>query len=698
MAKNIFDSGLSEVNAVSSGQSYPALGGPQIVKKNSGIAEAVGAGAGLITAFLESRDKEEESEITKEVDKSIDTSLLAADINSEGDISNVADRLEKLKTAANQGRIVTDKFYISLAQESKRLKTQYPDKSSYINKVFKERGITDPRLELLNDIRKVEEKKRDSQLAREEEIISQASKAGIVVFNEDGNPSSGINRSETLKMAFDAVKTQEEKKRVMSTLGYFQTESGELKPTLRLNYVKLQPALRSATFNEALVGIRPAINEIQGLLRTGDLTKVGDIKRKIDDVIVLADQFRLQQKADSVVLNKAEQEDHMAFVDGLIKDMTQGLLGAKESNDINVIKSATFVMDWWNKNADVLNAKDSPTISRLMRLSPEFAGPLLSIAKYGKGKLESLGSAVGNDLSTFIDMMPKPSGNSGDGDVKLENSESNFGKDQKESRIKTSTTLQQEFINRGIVASNPEESHTWVQSQAPMYNAHIEQALSSNDYKTIFNQITSTNWKANLNIAKSTHPESVNKISSYAYDVAERNLLNTSRELRTDAGGAIMGQDYNIVYDSGLDSFVVKPIVKGSLGQLDPSSDEYKRAVQFRGSDPRLNTGFSQVPAIKNRLDSLNKAYQFMKEFKDSKPGMKSMSNEDWLNQITSSFGQSVQSDNKGWKKEFNQRTGQDADKLGLSNMPVQIKDDTDWSKLEVGTYFFDPEGKLRRK
>lgn len=634
MARNIFDSQLSDVSGVST-PSGSGIGTPPIVKKASsldGVGDALNILAKWDAGNQVRREKKENAEVETGVDAAIDSAFQSTfGINERNDINASMDRLEALQQAASQGRGTADRFNLSLMAEAKALKTKYPDKAQLINQAFRDRGLIDPRTSILQKQAKIEQDRATFEEEIRQRQITNAVDSGYAVFNEPGNPGSGINREKTFAAINEAQQIQQRQNARNQALGIYKKTTGEYGVTMRPAYLAEQPQLRSDAWNMALLGVRPAVNELQKMLVGADPNNLQAIKEQAARIVQQADTYRLNQRAAvATTLNSEEFKDHMNFVENeVIVPLTQAVLNIQNASDLNQIKAAAHVLQLFNDNFQLMNYRDAPTLTRLTLFNRDVATAMLNGVKLGEGILAPGLSVANRELATVMDLMP-PKEKPKDPDMKFDQPETDYGKEDRETRINFGYGQQKNFIDKSIIAERVEDSYAWVKTQTPLYNAFQERKFSPADTKRISDQMLSANYAANLQHAVNHYPENGAKVGAYSFDVVERRLLDIGRELRTTGGGGKLGTEYQFVWNSASNKLEVK--------SLKPKKDNVQSAIEGIATGvpggigiPTFSQDYGNVRALTERLQELNKAIPHLLKTKKFKPNYEGVSDDEFM-------------------------------------------------------------------
>ncbi|MHA2069070.1 MAG: hypothetical protein ACXABY_32305, partial [Candidatus Thorarchaeota archaeon] len=535
-----------------------------------------------------------------------------------------------LKQSARQGRggDVTDKFNLNLLKQAKILKARFPNRTGLINKAFKDRGFVDPRKALLEEQGAIEDAVRLAEAKRTEELLDTAQELGVTILKEDGTE----DREATLqwmrnKQADDAAYAER-----LKVLGLSLQKDGSLKSVMRKEYVLARPGLQRGMFNTVASAMRPLVVQLQTLAKTAKPEDVPLLKAKLEEIVQQADQLRLfNRQTTAGNLSDAEREDHTKFVEGMISDLTRGIVGVQASNDLNAFKTAAMTLDIMTQNAGVMNARDLPTISRLMALGDRnLVSSMISQGIFVGGNYQRLGREVGNELlllgkNNTIPPVPVPK------NPPVETSENGLSDDEKTGRIALTADVQQSFIKRGIVCENEACSYSWLMTQGPALKQSSSDTMSPNDIRVNTKMMLSPNYTANLNRAMEDHPETAAKIGAHAFDVVERNLLNLSRELRGGEFAGRLGADYTIEYDASERAFKIKD-VKGFKKAVLP---KFKGTEVLESRSPQTPAQrFERVSAIADRVKTVNESLPLLLRTKSFKPNLDKISDNKFITEV----------------------------------------------------------------
>lgn len=633
-SKNLFDSDLSEVSAVSA----PSRGGggaPPIVKTASAF-DGVDDALRTIANWDINRQKVRERETVAEVDSGVDQAIENAFAESMGDmyqsdIDSTLDRLDALRKAAGQGRDRTDRFNISLMREAKQLKARYPDRTAAINQAFAARGLIDPRTALLNKQAEIEDNRQRAEEARLEKMIGAAVEGGFAVYKEPGNPGSGVDRPATFAAMQNAADIQKRTAETYQRLGLVRDEKGQLGYTIRPEYAAARPQLEADIWNQALIGLRPAVNNLQAMLAAGNPQNLQMIRDETSNLISMADKFRVRIMQESVMsLNPKEREEHMKFVDEVVlQPLLQVATNIRDAKDINQMQAAANVLDWSSKNFQLMNHRDAPTLSRLVFFNRDLATSFLNNVKLNPNFLEGGNNLASRELNTILDMTP-PNGTPTDAQIDMDAGEGDYSKEQRATRVQVGIKTQQDFISKGIVASTPADVYGWLGTQKPLYNAFKEAPLSGNDVKRLTDQMLTANYSANLTNAVKHFPEAGRKVGAYSFDVVERRLLDLSRELRTTPVGSKIGQEFAFSYNPSKNKFEIK--------SLNPKKDGVQTAIEGIAAGvpggmgvPQFSQDYSRVKVLQDRLNEVNKILPHLAKTRQYKPEYEGVSDDEFL-------------------------------------------------------------------
>lgn len=631
--RNLFNSDLSEVSAV---EAAPIRGAgsipPLMTTPSSGIGEALGILAKWDASRAPAREAEKVAEVEASVDEAIDVSFNEAmgDLASR-DIDLAVDQLSAMREAARQGKDRSDRFNITLMQQAKELKAKYPDRAQLINSAFKERGFIDPRASLLNEQQAVETARLQNEEARQEKMLNAAVEANIAVFNEPGNPGSGVNRTATFAALNEARQNQERTAETMKQLGLVRKEDGTLGYTIRMEYAQARPQLERDIWNQAVIGLRGPVNELQRMLQAANPQNLQEIRQMTGSLMSMADQFRNRILNEvNMSLNPVEREQHMKFVDeSVLQPLLQIATNIRDAKDINQMKAAAEVLDFSSKNFQLMNHQDAPGLTRLSLLGREIASSFMNNVKLSPNMLSSGNRMAGKELSAVLDMLPD-SAEPKSGQMDLDKSETEFGQDERAHRIGVSTNIQQQFVQKGLIASSDPDTYTWIASQKPLYNASKERLLSGNDVKQLTQQMLTNNYRANLDNAVKRFPEEGAKIGSYSFDVVERRLMDLSRELRTSGAGGQIGKDFAFEYNRSANRFEIK--------SLNPKKDNVQSAIEGIAAGvpggmgvTQFSQDYSKVRILQERLTEINNMLPHLAKTKQFKPEYEGVSDDEFL-------------------------------------------------------------------
>ena len=689
---DILESGLSDVSAPG-GISVPRAPRLAPIQTKGNVVEAA---ADIAKILIGGGTAIREKNIARDIDSGVEDAVsrsfqTATGVNETLQIDEAVSRLSKLRQAGAQGKDVTDRFQVALLKESKQLKSRFPHRTSVINDAFRKRGLLDPRIQLLNEQAAIEDKRVASQAAREETLINDAFEIGAAVLNEPGNFASGVNREATLNFMTRQVQNEERKNAIYRQMGIATKKTGEKVFTLRSEYIANRKTLQTITFDRALTGLRPMVNQIQQMIANAGPGDINEVKRQLRTLATQADQFRLAQSREAVGnLNPKEAEDHMAFVDRTISDMARGLVGLEDAKDLSSMKASAQALDIVTKNADIWTARELPSVFRMTRVNPQLVNSIIQVAKFKN--LQKLSEDIGTELTKLTDMMPPATGTSTDTDTNLSGSEDDKGTEDKAVRLGAGIQLQSEFISKGIVAKDANETHVWAQSQAPLFNAQVSGELSSNDAGTLANQHASPNWAANFARAQTTHPETAKRLGGYSYDVTERTILNMGRELRSAKFGlGKLGVNYDINYNEEAQKFEVvnlEPRPAGIRTTTGPSRGRIKVGQQ----EPDPTGRFIQQPGISNRVKQLNKLVPHLTRMRQFKNGPNELNDKEFIDGLTRVV--------TGQQQAVALPTTQEAPARPNTGVPPTVSGDDDpvYQNLDAGDLYVAPDGSLRRR
>lgn len=620
---DVFDTSLSRVQAPRGPRPFGREREGQGTSTVGLVTDLFGTVLGGAVDLIESQGiKEVSTAVDEGITKAFDAAFPGEEIGE--DITSGIDRLVKARKASKQGRDATDRFNLDLMATVKRLKVNNPGREELINKLLRDRGLLDPRVQLLKEQEVLEDKLNAAQLAREEAGINKAVDLGIATFNENGNPASGVDREATLKSLNQLIEAQATSTRILREQGFFKTPSGETKPTLRPQYIANVPAIRRSVFTLAMLGIRAPLNRVSELIAKGTNKDLKEIKAVIQDVVRAADRFRIEQVENTLSLNDAESENYLKFVDDLLVSLTQGVLELENVKDINQMKAMASVLNNAIVNADLLNAEDLSTLFRIGRLSPKAADTLLSIGlATDVERKAALARTVSRELKTLTDMFP-PVRDPKDEDVpKLGSQEEQHSTLDKEDRVQAASDIQQGFISKNILVDTPEDSFAWLASQGPLFNRFIEGTLSENDRNAIANQMLHPNYLANLNKTLSIHPTKAAAVGSYAFDLVQQTLQDTMRQFRNFPSAGQLGLNFSIQFNPQTKQFFVQ--------------DENPLGAARRPGAGALVGGksFADIPGVKQRIDKINKMVPFLVQTREFKEIFKGSTEVDFVADLT---------------------------------------------------------------
>lgn len=559
--------------------------GAPIISKG-GVGDALAGLGNVLNVGAKAIEAKADQAIDKGVQVAIeDTNEEVLGIRPDMQIDDQLDQLKKVQAAVAQGEDYFDRFNVTLGSKVSSLRASNPGYNEKINEKLASYKLTDPNVALSKKITDLQGANEKAQQAAQDKIVVDMVGSGSAVYTEVGNPSSPVNRAETVKAYYAAEENAAKIDKLRKARGIFRREkTGENFYGLGDDYIENQQGLFEGTYGEIVLGIRPVANSLNQLIRTG--ASVEQVHEKIGQVTQLTDAYRQKALKNTAQMNSAEAEDYMKFVDNNLMGVSQGILALKDIKDLNAISDSLKTYEAWVNNAKYRNVKDAPGLSRLVTIHPQLAATALNLAKFKPGITTALGDQTGAELYTVLDIFPNKgkTGVSTDKDTPVGTGNQGKSDEQIEQRQVFGAKMIQGIINNNQVNSDSKDNHVWIMSQDPLLDAYRKQKLSEQDKAQLFKQMTTPNYLANLKAAADTHPESAKVLGAYAHDMALTGISTVAREMM-GAGDLVKFKpgENAIRYDNLTGEFV-----PAAVGEVNKSSQAYLRLTTLNKAIPLL--------------------------------------------------------------------------------------------------------------
>ncbi len=592
-----FNSDLTGTDAPSAPGSFRGTGRPVTPQRESSTLDTVlGIGETIFKGGLEIVAQKRKRGLQAEVAESISSNL---------------SQLRKLKAAGDQNINMSQEINVRLAAKAKELRVKGFDPEE-INKAFRDEGFLPPKAALFNDLAAEELREEVAQANRMEEFLDAAVERNVQVKNPDGS----MNRGATIAQAQLEATAQQSQAALFAELGLVVGTDGKISETARPEYFVKRVQIRKDVFTEVLIGMRGHINVLQDMLANATLKDLPAIEEQIQGITKIADQYRLQQVRNSVLLNKPEAADHMAFVDSVLLSITGGILDLEDIGDLNAMKATVAAVNWANQHTEFINFRDFSAISRFSKLNDRIGASFFNLALGQKGNRNKLQDVVTRELGVFTDQKPPvadfaPTTRAPkEAEVgELGADEAPYSEDERKRRIQFSIDIQREIRDQNLLVEGKADSFAWLKTHGPLFNARNK--LSSADKKVLTEEYTSNSFIQNMEASLAIFPKKTAVVGAYAFDIVQEDLQNLGRELGNLSFSGRLDRDFEVVYDKVAKEFVVQ------------DTQEFKDTaltVEMSLGTPKSGT-FGNIPSIKERLEKINRDAKMLlktRQFKDA--------------------------------------------------------------------------------
>lgn len=613
----VFNTILSQSNASAGPGNLPQVGAAPI-QTNIAVEQGFKAAANLLGMAAAVASDHIGQTTQKNVDAAIEGAFTRSfDIIPGGDIDKSLGRLSALKTATEQGRDVSDRFQLELMKEVKRLKTESPHMIQKIDAALRERGLVDPRVQLMVDQKERDKRAELTEFTRQELALQELGKRGGLIYTVAGDPTSPIDRPASLKKMNDILKANFQEKEALRFLGMNITAEGNTKWEMRAEYAKRTPELRGAIWHDLNVGTRQAVNRVQTMIRSN--ASINDVHGALADIVQQANNYR-SMKLNEVMasLNPAELEDYQKFLDSTIQTVITPVMEMKDMKDLNQIKAAASAIDIFNKKFDIANIQHAPDIVRISRLGEGFSKEAASIAM-----ATDMGGIRTELTKTFTEQLRAIAGLAPSG-RNPKSSDLKTSPDPKLSSVekdKEASVAGKFIVNTSksnTIISSPEDSSMFVSSLYPLAHAYGDNRLSPRDKEVLADTFSSGAFRSNATKAFQDFPEHKEKAGAFAFDVIHESMIKNVREL---LGETVKYQDLSIEWNDYNKKFEVSG--KEFTVETTPLT-----LVDRTFSDPDF---FNRNVAARKRLDTINDRFNAMLETRQFKEKYKGISNDEFI-------------------------------------------------------------------